>query len=105
MIAGGCLYAPFGPFYAIAPDIMPREAAGVSMALVNGLGGLGSFVGTYLVGFLNGATGSPNMSFIVMACALFLAGLCNLPVNMHPQHSQSQPDTGIELELATESNV
>jgi len=75
VIAGGCMYAPYGPFFAIIPEILPRNAAGESMALINSLGALGSFVGAYVVGLLNGATGSPGAGFIFMAASLVLAAM------------------------------
>jgi Sugar phosphate permease len=107
VLAVGLLNAPNGPFWAIAPDVMPRESAGVSMALMNAMGGLGSFVGAYLIGFLNSATGGSGLSFIVLACSVALAGICNLPVKMPPT---SHPDATAnseqpELELITKGNV
>jgi sugar phosphate permease len=82
VIAGGCMYAPYGPFFAIVPEILPRNAAGESMALINSLGALGSFVGAYFVGWLNGATGGTGAGFIFMACALVLAAIFTIAVRM-----------------------
>ncbi len=36
------------------------------MALINSMGALGSFFGSWFVGYLNGATGSPSASYIFM---------------------------------------
>ncbi len=73
VIAGGAMYAPYGPFFAIVPELLPRNVAGGAMALINSMGALGSFVGSYVVGFLNGATGSFAASYIFMAGSLVLA--------------------------------
>lgn len=80
VIAGGCMYAPYGPFFAMVPDLLPRNVAGVAMALINGMGALGSFVGSYFVGYLNSSTGSPNASYAFMAIALVLSVIFTLVV-------------------------
>jgi hypothetical protein len=60
VVAGAAMYAPYGPFFAIVPELLPKNVAGGAMALINSMGALGSFVGSYFVGYLNGATGSPS---------------------------------------------
>ncbi|MGG3466062.1 MFS transporter [Neobacillus pocheonensis] len=75
VIAGGAMYAPYGPFFAIIPEILPRNVAGGAMALINSMGALGSFAGSYIVGYLNGATGGFGASYIFMAGSLFLSAI------------------------------
>ena len=41
--------------------------------MINSMGALGSFVGAYGVGMLNGYTGSSGMSFLMMAAALIIS--------------------------------
>lgn len=82
VVAGGAMYAPYGPFFAIIPEILPRNVAGASMALINGMGALGSFVGSYVVGYLNGATGSPSASYVFMAGSLLLSVIFTIAVKM-----------------------
>jgi nitrate/nitrite transporter NarK len=78
VIAGACMYAPYGPFFAIVPEILPANVAGGAMALINSMGALGSFGGSYLVGYLNGSTGSTGMSFLLMSGALLLSVVLTL---------------------------
>ncbi|WPX17087.1 MFS transporter [Pseudomonas sp. 10S4] len=73
VIAGACMYAPYGPFFAIVPEILPANVAGGAMALINSMGALGSFGGSYLVGYLNSTTGSPGASYLLMSGALMLS--------------------------------
>ncbi|WP_374717176.1 MFS transporter [Geobacillus thermodenitrificans] len=73
VVAGAAMYAPYGPFFAIIPEILPRNVAGGAMALINSMGALGSFAGSYVVGYLNGATGGFGASYIFMAASLLLA--------------------------------
>lgn len=70
VVAAAAMYAPYGPFFAIVPEMLPKNVAGGAMALINSLGALGSFFGSWFVGYLNGNTGSPAASFIFMAVSL-----------------------------------
>ncbi len=78
IIAGGAMYAPYGPFFAVITEILPRNVAAGAIALINSFGALGSFAGSYLVGFLNGKTGGFGASYIFMAGSLLLAAIITL---------------------------
>ena len=78
VIAGMMMYAPYGPFFAIIPELLPQNVAGVAMALINSFGALGSFVGTYIVGWLNEETKGFGASYIFMAVALFLSSIITI---------------------------
>jgi len=80
VVAGAAMYAPYGPFFAIVPELLPKNVAGGAMALINSMGALGSFVGSYVVGYLNGTTGSPAASYAFMSAALVAAVLLTLAV-------------------------
>jgi sugar phosphate permease len=75
IIAGGAMYAPYGPFFAVITEILPRNVAAGAIALINSFGALGSFAGSYLVGYLNGKTGGFGTSYIFMSGSLFLAAI------------------------------
>src|SRR5690606_27792109 len=51
VVAGACLYIPYGPFFAVLTEVLPRNVAGGAIGLINSMGALGSFVGAYLVGY------------------------------------------------------
>ncbi len=78
VVAGGAMYAPYGPFFAIIPEILPRNVAGGAMALINSMGALGSFAGAYLVGYLNDYTGGFGASYLFMAVSLLLSAILTL---------------------------
>nr|WP_314488301.1 MFS transporter [uncultured Pseudomonas sp.] len=92
VIAGACMYAPYGPFFAIVPEILPSNVAGGAMALINSMGALGSFGGSWLVGYLNGITGGPGSSYLFMAGALLLA--VALTAAFKPPHSARRDALG-----------
>jgi MFS-type transporter involved in bile tolerance (Atg22 family) len=72
------MYAPYGPFFAWIAEMLPRNVAGGAIALINCCGALGSFVGSYFVGWLNGVTGGSGASFLFMAAALLLSAILTL---------------------------
>jgi sugar phosphate permease len=74
IVAGSCMYAPYGPFWAMVPELLPRNVAGETMALINCCGALGGFFGTYFVGVLQTFTGSSASGFLLMSLSLILAG-------------------------------
>ena len=78
IVAGGAMYAPYGPFFAIMPEMLPRNVAGEVIALVNSFGALGGFAGTWLVGWLQALTGSPRAGFLSMSVMLIVSGLITL---------------------------
>jgi sugar phosphate permease len=78
VIAGGAMYAPYGPFFAIIPEILPRNVSGGAIAFINSLGALGSFAGAYIVGYLNGITKGFGASYIFMAGSLFLSAVLTI---------------------------
>jgi sugar phosphate permease len=78
VIAGGAMYAPYGPFFAVITEVLPRNVSAGAIALINSLGALGSFVGAYIVGYLNGTTGGFGASYIFMAGSLFISAILTI---------------------------
>jgi len=85
IVAGAAMYAPYGPYFAYIPEFLPRNVAGPSIALINSFGALGGFAGSYLIGWLNGRTGSSSASFLLMACSLAAAALLMMAVRVKKQ--------------------
>jgi sugar phosphate permease len=85
IVTGACMYAPYGPFFAIVPERVPRNVTAEVLALINSCGALGAFAGSYLVGLLHAITGSSQTGYLLMAgslvcSALLLLGLRKMPV-------------------------
>ncbi|MGN7884911.1 MFS transporter [Dyadobacter sp. 22481] len=88
VVAGGALYTPYGPFFAAIAEILPKNVIGGAIGLINSLGALGSFAGSYLVGYLNSETGNFNASYTLMAVALVLATVITMVVIPAPKAVQ-----------------
>lgn len=78
VIAGGAMYAPYGPFFALITEILPRNVSAGAIALINSFGALGSFVGAYIVGLLNGTSGGFGVSYLFMAGSLLLSAIITI---------------------------
>ena len=87
VISGGALYAPYGPFFAVITEVLPRNVAGGAMGLINSMGALGSFIGSYLVGYLNGVTGNFGASYILMSVAVLLSAVITMVVVKDPKRT------------------
>jgi sugar phosphate permease len=90
IVAGGAMYAPYGPFFAIVPEMLPNTVAGEVMALVNTCGALGGFAGTWLVGALHALTGSSRAGYLSMSVSLTVAGVVTLCLRPHPSKQAPQ---------------
>lgn len=75
IVAAGCMYAPYGPFFAIIPERTPRQYNGEAFALINSTGALGGFAGSYLVGLLTAITGTHRAGDLLMSFSLILSAL------------------------------
>ena len=60
------------PAVAGRPGMTTWFAGGAS-AVINSLGALGGFVGSYLVGLVTGISGTPSSSFLLMGVSLMIA--------------------------------
>lgn len=81
VIAGAAMYTPYGPFFAAIPEIIPNNVAAGATAFIVSFGALGSFVGAYIIGYLNGVTGGPGASYGFMAGSLLIAVLLTAMTN------------------------
>ncbi|MDR5733335.1 MFS transporter [Caballeronia sp. LZ025] len=86
VIAGATMYAPYGPFFALIPELIPSNVLGGAIGLINACGALGAFLGAWLVGYLNGATGSPSASYVFMAAALLASVVLMMLVPAQSTH-------------------
>ncbi|HEX8810484.1 MAG TPA: MFS transporter, partial [Terracidiphilus sp.] len=89
VVAGAAMYAPYGPFFAIIPEMLPRNVAGEVMALVNTCGALGGFAGAYFVGMLQGYTGGPQAGFLLMSLSLIVSGIILAGMRTSSQESHA----------------
>ncbi|MCL2891877.1 MFS transporter [Brenneria tiliae] len=97
VVAAACMYAPYGPFFALIPELLPKNVSGVSIGLINSFGALGAFLGAWLVGYLNGITGNPSMSYSFMAAALLLSVVIMTRVRAPAQQKPVIPHAGKSL--------
>ena len=87
VIAGGCMYAPYGPFFAMIPERLPKNVVAEVLALINSCGALGGFAGSYLVGLLQTITGNSRAGFLFMSLSLISSSLLLLAL---PKQSQAK---------------
>lgn len=96
VIAGAAMYAPYGPFFALVPELVPSNVLGGAIGIINSSGALGAFLGSWVVGYLNGATGSPSASYMFMALALLVSVILMITV---PARSEQRTTDGSTISL------
>ena len=92
IVAGGCMYAPYGSYFALIAESIPRNVLNEVLALINSIGALGAFAGSWLVGLLQAQTGDSRAGFLLMSGALIAAGLL-----MHFYPSKRLPERATSL--------
>lgn len=87
VVAGGAMYTPYGPFFAAIPEMLPRNVVAGAMSFVVCFGALGSFIGAWIVGYLNGLTGSPAASYVFMGGSLVVAVILTALTTFSSHHT------------------
>ena len=100
VFAGAVMYAPYGPFFAFIPEFLPQNVSGAAIGLINSLGALGGFAGSYVVGWLNGSVGS-GAAFIFMAGALLAAAILMMFVKSTAGAEMQQQQPGSTAEATS----
>jgi MFS family permease len=93
-IAVGGALAYDGPFWASASRAMPVALAGAAMGFINAIGNLGGFVGPYVGGALQDASGSFFTTSIFLAVCLLAAGLVMLSLRRRGDRPVSEVEAG-----------
>jgi sugar phosphate permease len=75
ILAGSSMYAPYGPFFAIMPEMLSKNVAGEATALINSCGALGAFAGTWFVGLLEARTGNSRAGFLFMSISVIVSSI------------------------------
>jgi sugar phosphate permease len=72
-------FGSLGPFWALPSEILPRNAVGSAMGLINAVGNLGGYFGPVFVGYIVSSTSSFRLGFIIVGiCILLSSILCFL---------------------------
>lgn len=91
VVAGACMYAPYGPFFAIVPERLPRSVTAEVLAVINSAGALGGFFGSYFVGWLQGWTGSSQDGYLLMSLSLLCAAAGMFLISDGPVDQRAPP--------------
>lgn len=88
VICGAGIYAPYGAFFAIIPERLPRNVTAEVLAMVNSAGALGGFFGSYFVGLLQAITGNARAGYLLMSFSLIVSALILLALRDPVQAAQ-----------------
>jgi nitrate/nitrite transporter NarK len=91
VLGGACMYAPYGPFFAIIPERLPRSVTAEVLAMINSCGALGGFFGSYFVGFLRSVTGNSSAGFLLMSFSVVTSAILLLCLPRLRSTDQPEP--------------
>lgn len=74
-LAGSMLYGSQPVLWSIPSDLLPREVAGTTTGIINGVGVLGAFTGPYVIGYVRTISDSFSIGLAVMGGCLMLAAV------------------------------
>ena len=86
-VVGAGLYSYLPPFWALPTTFLTESAAAASIGLINSVGNLGGFAGSYIVGYVSNKTGSFYGGVIYLSCSALIAAILILLV----KHSAVEP--------------
>ena len=66
------VYGGMGVWWTMPTTFLSGAAAAGAMGLINSSGNMGGWVGPYMLGFINGHTGSFTCGYYVMGACMFL---------------------------------
>jgi sugar phosphate permease len=78
IISGFFLFAMHAPFWSIPMETLPPHLTGAAIGMISLIGNIGSFVGPYLMGYVQNATGSFSSGIYVLVGSLALAAVLTL---------------------------
>jgi sugar phosphate permease len=78
VISGFFLFAMHAPFWSIPMETLPPHLAGAAIGMISLIGNIGSFVGPYLMGYVQYVTGSFTSGIYVLMASLALAAVLTL---------------------------
>ncbi|MCL2735199.1 MAG: MFS transporter [Propionibacteriaceae bacterium] len=95
-VVGMGIYSPYGPFWVVPAENLPPAVLAFSIGLINALGNLGGFVGPYLVGWLNDATGRSSTGYYVLAGLLLVSVVMTMTFVKNPNLVTARREVELE---------
>jgi sugar phosphate permease len=75
VVSGFFLFAMHAPFWSIPMEVLPPRLVGAGIGMISLIGNIGSFVGPYLMGYVQNATGSFTAGIYVLVGSLAIAAV------------------------------
>jgi len=75
VVSGFFLFAMHAPFWSIPMEVLPAHLVGAAIGMISLIGNIGSFVGPYLMGYVQNATNSFTAGIYVLVASLAIAAV------------------------------
>lgn len=91
VIFGACIHSYMPSFWALPTSFLGESAAAASVGFINSVGGLGGFMGPFIIGYLSARTNSFRYGFAWLIVNVFLAGILILCLRKHTAAVTTSP--------------
>jgi MFS family permease len=81
------LYSATPPFWSLPTAFLRGDGAAAGIGLINSVGNLGGFVGPYLMGWMQGASGDFRLGLRVLAASAMCSGIVVLTMKTRSAES------------------
>jgi sugar phosphate permease len=99
VVSGFFLFAMHAPFWSIPMEVLPAHLVGAAIGMISLIGNIGSFVGPYLMGYVQNATNSFTAGIYVLVASLAIAAALTVFIRER-QGSEAVPTGGNAAVLA-----
>lgn len=83
------VYSLFGPYWSLPNEFLTGFSAAAGIALINCIGNLGGFAGSYVIGAINRKTGSFHGGLVAAGISMFASAL--LILMLRPGEKRREP--------------
>ncbi|MHA6616524.1 MFS transporter [Pseudonocardia sp. DLS-67] len=78
VISGFFLFAMHAPFWSIPMEVLPARLVGAAIGMISLIGNIGSFIGPYVMGYVQSVTGSFTAGIYVLVASLAIAAVLTI---------------------------
>jgi len=103
-IINGATFSLYGPFWTLPSLFLTGTSAAAGIAAVNSIANLGGFVGPYVLGAVNDATGSVYGGLVVIAAICILALIIILCLRFDKQEANNNEEISLKDENKLQSS-
>jgi ACS family tartrate transporter-like MFS transporter len=103
-IINGAVFSLYGPFWTLPSLFLTGTSVAAGIAAINSIANLGGFVGPYVIGAVNDATGSIYGGLVVIAVVCIIAFIVIVSLKFNKEDAKINEETSLKEEIKSQTN-